>query len=181
MEMHCPSDPEDLSATQMEILKLRAKYAWDLWEFHGRQRMNMFNYFLVITGILVNGYLSVLKDQTIWGALSPICLLGIFQCLAFFMIDIRNRKMLYFADDILKELGRGFLFASPPYSELEVATRRDEEEKADWWFRNSKMKYWIQGTYLIIGLAFLALLIYSMWLEFCPVNQLADTFIVPNL
>jgi hypothetical protein len=156
--MGTPGAP--LSPTDPEILKLRTKYAWDFWEFHGRQRLSMFNYFLLITGILINGYLLALKEH-FYHALLSICLLGMLQCLAFFMIDIRNRDMLYFADDLLRHLEEDYLFDSPPYKDLGPTTRRKKEEGSDWWLRNSKMLYWIRGTYGVIAVGFL---ISAIWL-----------------
>jgi cytochrome c oxidase subunit IV len=158
-----------LSVADLEILKLRTKYAWDVWDFHGRQRITMFNFFLLITGILVNGYLMALDKLTVSfpGVLPPICLLGMLQCLAFFMIDIRNRNMLYFADDLLKGLESDYVSPSSRSALLRDAgpmVRRDQAEPTDWWLRNSKMMYWIRGIYLVVALGFLASLADSIWL-----------------
>lgn len=60
----------------LESVKARLGYAWNVWEFHGRQRMNMFNYFLVIVGILVNGYIAALKDNSLHDIVPAICLLA---------------------------------------------------------------------------------------------------------
>lgn len=160
-----PPPPTALTAIELEFLKLRTKYLWDVWEFHGRQRMSMFYYFVVVAGILVNGYLIVLKEPLIpKGVLPPICVLGMLLCLAFLMIDIRNRKMLYFADDLLKDLEKDCLFNSSPYKDRGPIARRAIEEDRYWWFRISKMKYWIWMTYFTVMLGFLMSLADSIWL-----------------
>lgn len=156
--MATPSDP--LLATELEIVKARTSYAWNVWEFHGRQRLSMFNYFLVIVGILINGYLAALKDPSLHRILQAVCFLGFVQCLVFGMIDWRNRKMLYFADECLKK-SEGILFQSPPEPHIGPMAMRDREEEGPGLFRYSKMVIWIWMTYILIGAGFLIALIHS--------------------
>jgi len=146
-------------ASDLEIVKARLSYAWNVWEFHGRQRMNMFNYFLVITGILTNGYITALKEKSLHAILPFICVLGFVQCCAFLMIDWRNRTMLYFADDLLQE-SENKLFRSLPNELSGPMSQRAEKEKKVW-FRISRMKYWMWLTYILVGVLFMAALIYE--------------------
>jgi hypothetical protein len=127
-----------------------------VWEFHGRQRMNMFSYFLVITGILVNGYINAVKENGLHRILPAICLLGIVQCLVFLMIDWRNRTMLYFADSLLQESEKE-LFESPG----PMSRRSDKEKKG--LYRASRMVYWIWATYTVVGIAFLLAFVRSIY------------------
>lgn len=154
-----------LLANDLEIVKARMTYAWSVWEFHARQRLSMFNYFLLIIGILINGYLIALKDGGLHGLLPALCLLGLIQCLVFAMIDWRNREMLYFADDLLQESEKK-LYTSAPNEHAGPMVRRVTEE-TNRPFRYSKMKYWIRLTYGVIALGFLAALIDSIWLLIC--------------
>lgn len=139
-----------IAPSDLELVKARLGYAWNVWEFHGRQRMNMFNYFLVITGILVNGYINAVKESSLHRVVPAICLLGFVQCVVFLMIDWRNRTMLYFADGLLKESEKE-LFKSP--SSPGPMSQRSEKE-ARGLFRVAKMVYWIWATYIIVGIAF---------------------------
>jgi len=148
-----------LPAGDLEALKAKLTYAWNVWEFHGRQRMNMFNYFLVIVGILINGYINAFKEKSLHSVLSIICLLGFLQCFVFLMIDWRNRTMLYFADDVLKELEKT-LFTSSHNELLGPMSQRAAKEKKGLFFY-SKMKIWIWLTYILVGIVFLAGLIYA--------------------
>ncbi len=152
--------PGAIPPTDMEIVKARLNYAWNVWEFHGRQRMNMFNYFLVITGILVNGYINAIKESGLHRIVLAICLLGVVQCVVFLMIDWRNRTMLYFADSLLKESEKE-LFKSPSSNLLGPMSQRTEKEKKGL-FCASRMVYWIWATYIIVGVAFLLALIRSI-------------------
>jgi hypothetical protein len=148
-----------MSSDESEIMKVRLKYAWDWWEFHGRQCMNMFNYFLLITGILANGYLTARKETTLHVALLPICMLGIAQCLSFFMIDVRNRTRLTFAEDLLESLEKDFVFPCPRYAAGGPVVQSRETEHEKRLFRHSKMVYWIRGTYVLVAVSFLAALV----------------------
>ena len=150
-----------LSANELDKVKARITYAWNAWEFHARQRLSMFNYFLVIIGIVINGYLTAFKDTTLKGVLPALCLLGLIVCLVFFVIDCRNREMLYFADDFLKQSEKA-LFSSPSREQDGPMIRRDRKEKVSWPFRYSKMKYWIRFTYGAVALGFLTALIDSI-------------------
>jgi hypothetical protein len=145
----------------LEEVKARLSYAWNVWEFHGRQRMNMFNYFLVITGILVNGYINAVKENSLHRVVPAICLLGLVQCLVFLMIDWRNRTMLYFADSLLKDSEKE-LFKSPSSERLGPMSQRTEKESKGL-FCASKMVYWIWATYIAVGIAFLMALIRSIY------------------
>jgi hypothetical protein len=152
--------PGSVSSNDLETVKARVSYAWNVWEFHGRQRMNMFNYFLVITGILVNGYINAVQEERLRCIVPVICLLGLVQCLVFLMIDWRNRTMLYFADSLLRESEKELF--KPPSSVLAgPMSQRTEKEKRGL-FCASRMVYWIWATYIAIGIAFLLALIRSI-------------------
>lgn len=150
-----------LPASDLETVKARLTYAWNVWEFHGRQRMNMFYYFLVIVGILVNGYITALKETSLHRILPAICLFGLILCLVFIVIDWRNRKMLYFADKLLRE-SEERLSKFSPIGLTGPMSQRQEEEGKNWLFRHSKMQYWIWTTYIVIGIGFLIGLIRSI-------------------
>lgn len=144
-----------LSASELETLKAKLSYAWNVWEFHGRQRMSMFNYLLVIVGILVSAYITALKDKDLHGIVLAICLLGFVQCFVFVMIDWRNRAILYFADSLLRE-SEGELFKSGG----PMCQRAAKESRG--LFRFSKRIYWMWLTYTLIGIGFLAAFIRSV-------------------
>jgi hypothetical protein len=145
----------------LETLKARLTYAWNVWEFHGRQRMSMFYYFLVIVGILVNGYITALKEPNLRHILPEICVLGLILSPIFLVIDWRNRKMLYFADELLRE-SEERLSKITPSGLAGPLSRREKEEGNNWLFKRAKMKYWIWTTYIVIGVGFLIELIRSI-------------------
>jgi hypothetical protein len=48
--------------TDDDIQKMRADYAWKWFDLHAKQRMTLFNYFLIIAGIFANAILLSFKD-----------------------------------------------------------------------------------------------------------------------
>jgi hypothetical protein len=86
-----------------DLLKTRLDYAWGWWQFHGKQRTDMFNYYLIITGILANAYVGVWKDSRL-GLGTGVALLGILASIGFLLLDIRNRQQLDAANEALKTI-----------------------------------------------------------------------------
>jgi len=145
--------------SQEELLKTRLQIAWNWFEFHARQRMSMFYNFLIITGILVNGYALAHKDQIYWMA-GAASFLGLFQAVCFVVIDIRNREMIRFAEEALQKLEVDFLFPDGfNLGEFQLGLRRRDRtpEGGKWTLRRLlKMKYPIRAMYLAVFFMFLA-------------------------
>lgn len=86
-----------------DLIKLRYDYAWSWFDFHAKQRVSMFNYFLIITGIFANGLIGVLKTdfRSIAVALG---ILGIITSFAFFCLDLRNKQLVEMGEDVLLKI-----------------------------------------------------------------------------
>jgi hypothetical protein len=82
---------------------VRLTYVWDWWKFHAKQRTDMFNYFLIITGILANAYATALKEHYIELAIG-VAAVGAIAAIGFLLLDIRNRFQLRKADAILQAI-----------------------------------------------------------------------------
>ena len=93
----------------LEQLKLRLDYAWKWFSFHADQRIKMFNYMLIVFGIFATAVVGAvtggLPRLAFW-----LCL--VFSALAFVfaLLDRRNRDLLWFGEDVLRELERKHLF-----------------------------------------------------------------------
>jgi hypothetical protein len=44
------------SSQQPSSIQLQMKYAWDWFQYHADQRLKAFNYFVVVSGILIAAY-----------------------------------------------------------------------------------------------------------------------------
>src|ERR1700761_5350204 len=91
--------------------KAQLGYAWDWFAFHATQRTNMLNYFLVGFGILADAYVAAVTAKFTLVALS-IAVLGAIVSFSFFMLELRNRSLVGYSQDVLRRLERTYLFAA---------------------------------------------------------------------
>lgn len=94
-----PKPPPD------NLTQVRLTYVWDWWKFHAKQRTDMFNYFLIVTGILANAFVTLVKDKGGQPAVAiSLGVLGALASVGFWLLDVRNRRQLERATSILKRI-----------------------------------------------------------------------------
>jgi hypothetical protein len=97
MEMSTnPSGPPDRLPDALD-------YSWKWFSYHADQRLKAFNYYLVIVGVLVVGYLKCLELGLRWPA-AVIAGFGAIVSLAFWILDIRNTELVNYGRAALEEL-----------------------------------------------------------------------------
>jgi hypothetical protein len=132
--------------------------------------MTMFNYFLVITGILVSGYVTAINDK-MFSTAECVCIFGFVQCICFLMIDIRSRQMIRYGEDVLDKLERDVLFpdgfrAAGARGKQLGLRRCDEDQREGGPFaphRLLKMKFWIRGMYVLAAAGFVLAGVSAVW------------------
>lgn len=151
-----------------EIDKVRLQYAWNWFDFHAKQRMQLFNFFLLITGILVNAFVAS-YEKNMFSVSIAICLLGVLQSISFFIFDVRSREMTSFSEDVLEKLERDTMFPDG-FSHPMVRgggtlglLRKEGDDRMREGANNNislkilfKMKWWIRAIELIVTLIFIA-------------------------
>ena len=95
--------------TEDELLKLRFDFAWKHFEYHARQRIFMFNFFLVVTGILANSYVALLRLGLHEIAVG-LGFLGFLFSLSFFALDWRNTQLAMMGQYVLLKLEKDDIF-----------------------------------------------------------------------
>lgn len=94
------SDEQCLFSTQLD-------YSWKWFDFHAKQRVSMFNYFLIASGILANAYVHIFSSD--WYRLaSAVAFIGFIIAIVFVILDCRNAKLVYLAEDVLRKLEMSF-------------------------------------------------------------------------
>ncbi|HOW70459.1 MAG TPA: hypothetical protein PKY77_07655 [Phycisphaerae bacterium] len=155
---------------ESELLRHRLDYAWRYFESAARQRMLFFNYYLIVMGILVNGYVLAIREGLIAVAVF-VCVFGILSCLVFMAFDVRTLRFVRMAVDILEHLERSVLFCDgfPSVSNQLGLMRREADQrhgaKSCWLTFRARLfdhKYWIRGMQLLILLAFALGVYYAM-------------------
>jgi hypothetical protein len=104
------ADLGDPSGKVDDLVKLQFDYAWKWFDLHAKQRTTLFNYYLIIVGILANALVTSYKEHydTIIQALGT---LGVITSLAFLVFDVRNRGMAAQAESVLEKLEEDIPFS----------------------------------------------------------------------
>ncbi len=138
-------------------LGLRFEYAWRWFEFHSRQRVSMFNFFIIGIGILGNAYVLVLNGRSA-NVAGVLAIIGTLMSLAFVALDRRNRQLVHMGEEMLRELERNCLFPVPNPGQLgPLQTEKTTEEPPFF------LKHWflIEGFEGVACIAFVAGVVYA--------------------
>jgi hypothetical protein len=95
-----------------ELSKLRFDYAWKWFAYHADQRVKMFNYMLVVVGILANAVVGALEKKYPVGISIGLCAIAALISLIFSKFDRRNRDLVWLGEDILVDLERNAIFGT---------------------------------------------------------------------
>jgi len=150
-----------------DLLRMRLDYAWNWFDLHAKQRMSLFRYFLIITGILVSGYVTAFVNDYS-SLIVAIGVIGAFQSAAFIAFDFRSRELTRRAENVLEKIERDMLF---PDSFSHHDIRQGESlgllkheaaakmrEGYGWkrgWKNIKKIKWWIRAIEGAVLIAFL--------------------------
>ncbi len=72
---------------------VRFDYAWKWFAFHADQRTKMFNYMLIVFGIVAAGVVAAL-DKNFDYVAAVLCVLASFLAGAFCLLDGRNQRLV---------------------------------------------------------------------------------------
>ncbi|QOZ80783.1 hypothetical protein XH83_33745 [Bradyrhizobium sp. CCBAU 53351] len=154
----------------MEFEKMRLELSWRYFDFHARQRTQLFHFFVILSPFVFGGCFYLLKERSQLGGLPGIIApcAGALLVIVFFGLDRRNRQMIEIAEEALMLLEQHLLFASfrtigsafpgPMTKEHEVNCKR----------RFAKCRghtFLISLVYLLAFALFLALSLYAFLIE----------------
>ena len=132
------------------LLRLKFDYAWRWFSLHAKQRVTMFNYFLVASGILANAYGVLLREQ-LYGPGLAVAVIGSFACLVLIGLDFRNHRLVKLSEDVLREIEQRHLFQpgaqsphddSPDYGIL----YRDSRFESPWFLKHKLLIRALEGV-----------------------------------
>jgi hypothetical protein len=95
---------------RLEILKARHDYGWAWFDFHAKQRTTIFNYFLLALALVVNAYATLMRSGPYYMA-STVALAGAMAAFAFLCLEVRNRQLVRWGEEVLQESERDFVFS----------------------------------------------------------------------
>jgi len=104
-----PAIDKPSSDDPSELQKLQFDYAWKWFNFHGDQRIKMFNFMLLVFGIFAAGVVNALNHVSHY-VTAILCFTA--ACIApiFGRLDRRNRDLVWFGEDVLMHLERERIF-----------------------------------------------------------------------
>ncbi len=98
-----PSGDNNVSNSDSIQLKDKLDYAWKWFEYHAGQRLVAFNFLLVLMGALSVGYYKAYDaGEYIYAAV--VAVFGVIVAIAFFILEVRNEKLVNTGRDALKSI-----------------------------------------------------------------------------
>ena len=88
--------------------QMRFEYAWRWFDMHARQRVTMFNFFLLSTGVLANAYGILLREGFYWQS-AAVAVIGAFAGLVSCFLDVRNSQLVDMGEEALKKVEQEYL------------------------------------------------------------------------
>ena len=96
-------------------------YAWKWFHYHASQRMQAFNFLIIIMGGLFVGYFTTYTDK-LYSISAFIAFFGIFVSVVFFLLELRNEDLVDIGRDSLLKHEEMPGFDSMP-EECKIMTR----------------------------------------------------------
>lgn len=163
-----------------DLTKMQFDYAWKWFDLHAKQRTTIFNYFMVIVGILANALVTAYKEGY-QSLVVPIGVLGAATSLAFIVFDVRNRHLILQAEDVLEKLEDDQIYPADfkggagrrlGFMVVERESKMREGQARSIYKSFLKHKWWIRGLELAVGACFLAAVFFAP--RSAQQNQVAD-------
>ena len=162
-----PTATDQATADQRTALE----HAWNWFAFHGKQRTDVFQLYLVVCAFLVAGYGSTIisRDYTISLLVSALLLIS---TLAFFGLDRRNKQLIKAAESYLSiEQARLFHSLKQPSIQLLAAAEQNRQIGYVTVTFSSMFKLFFTS----MGIVSLAMIIYASYLSFSPSEEPAPS------
>ncbi len=79
-------------------------YAWKYFALHSEQRIQTFNFFLVICTLIIGGLIALLKDAKDYRVGAAVAFGLTFISFIFWKLDVRNTELIHHSEEALKLL-----------------------------------------------------------------------------
>ena len=144
-------------------------YAWNHFMLHADQRMKLFNFFLILSGLILGAFPAVRTMAPGTRLIGFLPMLLVLSAFIFWRLDERTKGLLNIAKDALRFLDTQWGIASeaegiPHY--LRLVERDDymvKKNKEKWWYRVIPVRYTanFRIVYLMVGSVGVALAVWT--------------------
>jgi hypothetical protein len=132
--------------------QLSLNYLLDVYKLYQRHINTMFNFFLLISGLLVNAYIPALQKQAVLGFV--VAVFGVLMATLSYLIHIRSRELLDVIEAGLEVQERTLFSADVPG----FLTARPKHKCPF-----LRYKYQFPLMHMIVIFGFLAMSVYAAW------------------
>ena len=137
------------NGTGSQSANMQFEYAWRWFDLHAKQRVSMFNFFLLSVGALATAYGLLLREQ-LYVVAALAAFIGAFVSLVSCLLDRRNHELVKIGEEALKKVEKAHL------TECQILT--DEKQPP------SLLKHgWlIKSLEIVVAIVYLAGMVYSV-------------------
>ena len=139
-----------------EVARMEER-AWASFALHAGQRLTTFNFFIVLSSLLINALVvSLQRDFRVPHVGVVIGLLLALLAFIFWKIDVRNRQLIKLAEEVIKyfestapKAGDADVHAGALFTQEVVATAKLKTASRFWYFTYAKAfaaVYWLVGA-----------------------------------
>ena len=128
---------------------MQFEYAWRWFDLHAKQRVSMFNFFLLSVGALATAYGLLLREQ-LYVVAAVAAFMGVFVSLVSCMLDVRNRELVKMGEEALKEVERAYLTGCT------ILTAEKQPPLL------LKHRWLIRSLEIVVAIVYLAAVVYSV-------------------
>jgi hypothetical protein len=103
--------PEDARAA-MEFEKMRFELSWRYFDFHARQRTQLFHFFIILAPFMFGGCFYLFKEREMVGYMPGqiASCAGALLAIFFFGLDRRNRQIIHLSERAIQLIEAQLLF-----------------------------------------------------------------------
>ena len=103
---------DNQNGADAQSANMQFEYAWRWFDLHAKQRVSMFNFFLLSAGALATAYGLLLREQ-LYVVAAVAAFMGIFVSLVSCLLDVRNHALVKMGEEALKGVERAHLTECP--------------------------------------------------------------------
>ncbi len=131
----------------MDLNRVARQHAWKYFEIHAAQRMSIFNFFLVLSGLVLAGIAGCISQGAKLKSEQIFLGMGLMAVsLIFWKLEQRTALLVKHAEKALVELERDIPACARLFSTEPSATERARREHAVWTYGLSfRLVFWTTG------------------------------------
>jgi hypothetical protein len=157
----------------MEFEKMRFELSWRYFDFHARQRTQLFHFFIILAPFMFGGCFYLFKERDLVGYMPGqiASCAGAILALIFLGLDRRNRQIIQLSERAIRLIEAQLLFTDfrgitedgAIFKGVLTTEKAENDQRRFKWFRGHSCL--VGAVYVLAFAAFAGLLIYSVLVQ----------------